>query len=295
MKQFLGIDMGASSFKYGVGNSRNGLSHFGVVRIREKTLEHVRQNILEILEDVKDFDIKGVGLGTPGTIDNKTGKIVGVNPNLQFFTDISPTELFPKGFPYKVAFDNDANLMALAESSLAGCEVCFGVTVGSGIGGGIVMGGKIYRGAHGFASELGHTIAVLGGKPCNCGLNGCLETYASVDGIRRQLQAAKSPYAGLDVPGMISRSKSDPVVKRIVEEGELYLIRALANVTTVFNPDLIVLGGGAMDLGLYDIRNIEKEILSRIPIAHRKGLKIKNARFGNRAGVMGAIILSEHS
>lgn len=295
MKQYLGIDMGASSFKYGVGSSKGGLLHFGTVRIREKSLEHVKQNILDILEDVKEYPYQGVGLGTPGTIDRKTGKILGVNPNLQFFTDISPAELFPKDFPHKVLYDNDANLMALAESCLESCRVCYGVTVGSGIGGGLIIEKNIFHGASGFASELGHTIAVLGGEQCNCGLQGCLEAYASVDGIRRQLQKAKSPFAGLDVPGMISRSKSDPLVKRVVADGETYLIRALSNVTTILNPDLIVLGGGAMDLGLYDINKIRKEVFSRISLAHRKDLKIKIARFGNRAGVMGGIILCERA
>ncbi|NLO44216.1 MAG: ROK family protein [Candidatus Cloacimonetes bacterium] len=295
MKQYLGIDMGASSFKYGIGNSRDGLLHFGTVRIHEKSLEAVRQNILALLEDVKDFHFEGVGLGTPGTIDRKTGKIFGVNPNLKFFTDMSPAELFPKDFPLPVLYDNDANLMALAESSYEPCRLCFGVTVGSGIGGGIIVDGKIFHGAGGFAAEIGHTIAVLDGIACNCGMQGCLETYASVDGIRRRLQKAQSPFADMDLPTIIAQSKSDAFVKKTVAEGETHLIQALANICNILNPDLIVLGGGAMDLGLYDIDKIREEVFLRISLAHRKELKIELARFGNRAGVMGGIILCERS
>lgn len=295
MKQYLGIDMGASSFKYGIGNSQDGLLHFGTIRIHEKSLAGVRQNILELLEAVKDFPYAAVGLGTPGTIDRKTGKIFGVNPNLKFFTDMSPAELFPKDFPLPILYDNDANLMALAESSFEPCRLCFGVTVGSGIGGGIIVEGKIFHGASGFAAEIGHTIAVLNGKPCNCGMQGCLETYASVDGIRRQLQKAQSPFADMDLPTIIAQSKTDAFVQQTVAEGKTYLIQALANVCNILNPDLIVLGGGAMDLGLYDIDQIRKEVYAHISLAHRKDLKIELARFGNKAGVMGGIILCEKS
>ncbi|MCB5270317.1 MAG: ROK family protein [Candidatus Cloacimonetes bacterium] len=295
MKKYLGIDIGASSFKYGVGISKLGLQCFDTIWFKEKSLSAFQEITAEILDRVQDQDISGIGIGSPGTISRPEGKIVGLNPNLPFFSGLSPKELIPKGFELPVLVDNDANLMALAEANLHNSSYTVGITVGSGIGCGIVLGGNVYHGAHGFASEAGHCIMISGGEKCSCGQNGCLEAYSSVDGLRRRLERRGLPYHDLSLPQLIALRANEKELDRIICEGEDILIRAVANLATLLDPQIVVLGGGAMELGLYDINRIKEAVPPYLPEAHRQRFRCALAGYGNRAGVMGAIIMCERN
>lgn len=293
MKRYLGIDIGASSFKYGVGDSKHGLQCFDTIWFQEKSLSAFREVTAQIIKSVQDQEICGIGIGSPGTLRMPEGKIVGLNPNLPFFTGLSPQELLPQGLDLPVCVDNDANLMALAEANLQNCSVAVGITVGSGIGCGIVIDGKVYHGAHGFAAEAGHCIMVCEGEKCNCGQNGCLEAYSSVDSIRRRLQKRGLPYHALSLPRLIALRATEKELDAVICEGENILIRAVANLITLLDPQMVILGGGAMELGLYDIQRINKLASQYLPEAHRQETVCTLAGYGNRAGVMGAIIMCE--
>ncbi len=295
MRQYLGIDIGASSFKYGVGNSKEGLQIFSSVRITQKSRAAFEEIMAGILGKTAEYAVAGIGIGSPGTLSYPEGRLIGNNPNLPFFKDMSPADLLPPTLNLPVCVDNDANLMALAESTFQGYASCIGITVGSGIGCGIVEAGRVYHGAHGFAAELGHCNMVKDGALCTCGQRGCLEAYSSVDGIRRRLIALDSLYADLSLPKLIDYQREDRDLARIISEGEDMLIRAMANMATVMDPEALILGGGAMDLALYNIERIARDLPKLIPAAHRTGLKCHLAGFGNRAGVMGAIILCERN
>ncbi|MDD2423497.1 MAG: ROK family protein [Candidatus Cloacimonetes bacterium] len=295
MKRYLGIDIGASSFKYGVGDSKHGLQCFDTIWFKEKSLSAFQEVTAEILDRVQDQGILSIGIGSPGTISRPEGKIVGLNPNLPFFSGLSPRELLPQGFELPVFVDNDANLMALAEADLHKSSFTIGITVGSGIGCGIVLGGEVYHGAHGFASEAGHCIMISDGEKCSCGQNGCLEAYSSVDGLRRRLERQGLPYHALSLPKLIALRTKEEELDRIISEGEDILIRAVANLVTLLDPQIVVLGGGAMELGLYDINKIKKAVPQYLPEAHRQKFHCAIAGYKNRAGVMGAIILCERN
>lgn len=291
--QYLGIDIGASGFKYGIGNSKLGLQHFALKRNFDRSIEGFRKVVSDILAESAHHELSGICIGSPGTITYPEGKIVGRNPNLPFFTDIKPADLVPDGMNIPVCVDNDANLMALAEACLKDCRVCVGITIGSGIGCGIVHRRNIYHGARGFAGEAGHIIVYPDGLLCTCGQKGCMEAYSSVDGIRRRLHEVHSPYAGLDLPNLIASRQRYDEIDKFITEGEQVLIRGLANLCSVLNPDLLILGGGAMDLALYNIKNVEDGIKKLIPPAHAQCFRCVHASYGNRAGVMGGIILCE--
>ncbi|MCB5252073.1 MAG: ROK family protein [Candidatus Cloacimonadaceae bacterium] len=293
MKRYLGIDIGASSFKYGVGDSKHGLQCFDTIRIKEKSLSAFQEIIAQILVHVQDQEISGIGIGSPGTLRMPEGKLVGVNPNLPFFVGLSPRELIPKGFDLPVYVDNDANLMALAEANSYNCSEAIGLTIGSGIGCGIVINGEIYHGAHGFASEAGHCIMIFDGEECSCGQRGCLEAYSSVEGIRRRLQRRGLPYHALELPELIALRAVKQELYKVIEEGENLLIRAVANLITLLDPQKVILGGGGMDLGLYDIKRINRLAPKYLPKAHSQAAICVLAGFGNRAGVLGAITLCE--
>jgi len=204
-----------------------------------------------------------------------------------------PRELLPENCNIPFAFDNDANLMALAESYTQKKDYVAGVTIGSGIGCGIIIEGRIYHGAYGFAGELGHICVVDKGLRCNCGKNGCLEAYASGEGLRRRLALKNPCYAEMDLPAILAIKETDTLVGDYIKQGQLMLTAALSGLATCLDPEIIIIGGGAMDLGLYCIWELKEEIIKKLPAAHSTHLKVTKAINGNKAGVLGAIKLIE--
>lgn len=297
----LGLDIGASSVKYGWGNCQQGLQFFDKKPIQHKSLSCLKDTIIGIL-DVTDQNvglqnILSIGIGTPGTIDLNTGKIVGVNPNMPYWIGHKPDELIPSGIHAPIHYDNDANLMALAEAWLRGSQgKLIGVTIGSGIGCGFVDNGSIYKGSHGYAMELGHVTVYPGGELCSCGRKGCLEAYTSVEGLRSRIGKTRGIIAESalesDLSSFIQRKKDNPGIQRFVEEGMKALAIGLANAIILFDPDIVVLGGGAMDAGLYDMRELHEILQKMLPTANAYKLKLEIALEKNRAGVLGAIILA---
>lgn len=172
-------------------------------------------------------------MGMPGAIDKITGLVTTNNPNLPFWVNHHPSELLPENCNIPFAFDNDANLMALAESHTQKKDYVAGVTIGSGIGCGTIIEGRIYHGAYGFAGELGHICVVDKGLRCNCGKNGCLEAYASGEGLRRS--ALKNPcYAEMDLPAILAIKETDTLVGDYIKQGPTYVNRLLYPTCNLF-------------------------------------------------------------
>ncbi|MEN6446056.1 MAG: ROK family protein [Candidatus Cloacimonas sp.] len=297
MENFLGIDIGGSGFKYGWGNCKEGLHFFQTIYLKKKDIDEFLATAKQIFQTVDNqvglHTIKGIGIGIPGTLDKLTGCVVGNNPNLPFWVNHSPRELIPTDCKLPFAFDNDANLMALAEASLQRKQNIIGVTIGSGIGCGIIIEGRIFQGANGYAGELGHICAVDKGIKCSCGKLGCLEAYSSVDGLRRCLALAHPRYAEMDLPALMAVKDTDTLVNEYIKRSQHLLSIALANLATCLDPETIIMGGGAMDFDLYCIKEMEKEIRATIPLAHSAKMTVNKASEGNKAGVIGAIKLIE--
>ncbi len=294
MSAYLGLDIGGSSIKFG-WRFPKGLRYFASMPITTKDMEHVKQVVARILEaadrEIGLSNLSAIGIGSPGTIDLNTGKLTGVNPNLPFWTDHSPVELIPPDLNIPVFFDNDANLMALAEARHYNSSHALGVTIGSGIGGGLVLNGALYHGAHGFAGEFGHVCMVEDGISCNCGRPGCLEAYASVDGIRRRLAALDTILATYELAELLKLQ--DSRVMQCIYEGGSMLVTAIVNIVTMLDLDCVIIGGGAMDANMYDITVMEKDIIRHLPVANAGKVRILKAFHGNQAGVIGALQLAE--
>ena len=296
----LGLDIGGSSIKYGWG-CKSGLQFFGSIHHQEKSLAGFKQSIGLILEECRQkvgLDrIGAVGIGTPGTIDLQSSKLVGVNPNLPFWTDLDPRDLIPPDLNIPVFCDNDANVMCLAEAWLRGPDKkVAGITVGSGIGCGFVIDGKIYRGAHGYAMELGHTTSFADGVPCFCGRNGCLEAYTSVEGLKRRMQnipgAEDKLFADSGLRELLDFSQDRIEARRIIQEGLKTLAQGISDLVVILDPDVVVLGGGAMDGGLYSFEELVQTAKSFMPLQNAERTSVEKALEGNRAGVLGAVILA---
>ncbi len=296
-KFLLGLDIGGSSIKFGYGSCPKSLQYFSKVKLQHKSLSYMQQACSQILSIVDSqvglSAIQAIGIGTCGTIDSRSGLIVGVNPNLKFWVNLPPSAILPPGMNLPVAWDNDANLMCLAEATLS-CPQgrVLGITVGSGIGCGYVQGGKVYHGAHGFAMELGHVTAVHQGVPCNCGRHGCVEAYASMEGIKRRIVSELGLEEVQDLPLILRHRHDDPRLEHLIQEGEKYLSLSVANLIVTLDPDLVVFGGGLMDAGLYSIADLRRRISELLPELNSGQVRIERAKEGNKAGVLGAIILA---
>lgn len=236
-------------------------------------------------------EVLGVGLGIPGPIDASTGA-VSAGSILPEWVGVRPAEEFGRVLGLPVVADNDANLGALAETfwtdSPPGDDLVF-IKVGSGIGAGIVLGGRLFRGHRGTAGEIGHTTLNENGAVCRCGNRGCLETVASTT-IVLDLLAPQHP--GLTVDGAIALAVSgDPAARRVVEDVGRAIGVATANLCNLVNPRIVSIGGplsGAGELLLGPVRGA----LQRFAIpAVSQHTEVRLSELGERAEVLGALAL----
>ncbi|WP_053219205.1 ROK family glucokinase [Virgibacillus senegalensis] len=254
---------------------------------------------------LRSSELLGIGAGAPGFVDKSTGDVaVAVNIGWKDFALADKLEQL-SGLPAVV--DNDANIAALGENWLGAgnqAENLIAVTIGTGVGGGIIANGKVISGVNGTAGEIGHITVETDGAPCNCGRNGCLETVASATGIVRQAnQSVESGHKTVlttlfEKNGKISAkdvfesaAAGDRISSRIIERVTDVLGLAIANAATVVNPSKIVIGGGVSDAGeqlLIPLRKaFDKYALPRIS----DGAEFVKAKLGNDAGVIGAAYL----
>ncbi len=300
MDTYIGIDIGGSGVKYGWGNSKRGLLSFETIPLLRKDMPGLLSVINEIFTRI-DIElglsqIQAAGIGLPGMIDHQNQRIIEQNPNLPFLTGAYLRELNPQGVQMPLYFDNDANLMALGESTrFTVADSVLGITIGSGIGSGLVLDGKVYFGSKGFAMEMGHVISVYNGSPCNCGKFGCLEAYASLNGMRNRLEEEGIVAQDLALRDILLLAQKNAVARKTVNRGLEYLVSALANAIILLTPDHVVIGGGASEIDEYPLEDIVRGVQNLIPDILRTSVSIDRAIFGNKAGVIGAITLAENS
>lgn len=245
----------------------------------------------------------GIGIGCPGPLDTKTGVIIDT-PNLGW-KNVALKDTIEQEFQIPVYVDNDGNLAALGESWLgAGRDVNYLVclTLGTGIGGGIVINGEIFHGATDAAGELGHIIVEPYGLRCGCGNYGCMEAYASGVGItKRTIQAIKegAPTIITDMvqkqldkitPMIVYQAsmKGDELAKYILRETGRYLGIGIISIVNMLNPQLVVIGGKIAQMGDLLLNYIKDEVSKRAYLTPCKQFSILSAQLGDDAGIIGA-------
>jgi glucokinase len=295
---YLGIDIGGSALKYGWGNSKVHLKCFHRIPLTDNTLKSLEMSIKLILQAINDEigleQISAIGVGTPGTINRKTKRLDGVNPNLPEWVNLDPSCLFPAEFRGKLFFDNDANLMTLAEAKFAPQFThIIGITIGSGIGCGFVEKGFLYHGAHGYAMEIGHNIIFPQGELCNCGKNGCVEAYTSVNGLLNIIRKTHSSLSLKNMNDILELSSKDIGIALLLDQSTTIMSSAIANLAINLDADLIVVGGGVVELPDYPFNILKKKILDGLSDLIKNNIVIRKAELGNKAGVMGAVFLAE--
>lgn len=293
MSRAIGVDIGGTKILSAiVDNSGNILK---TVRVpsegkegREKILYHLYQAIEELISE----DIVGIGIGTAGQVDPDTGVIVTATPNLKDWAGTPLKDIVENRFKLPTYVDNDGNVAALGEWWVGGgrgarCLLC--LTIGTGIGSGIVYEGKVFRGARGVGAELGHMSIKYDGIRCNCGGIGCIEAYASGSALIRRLQEKGKFFTSPEEIQFSAESGDKIVLEAVKEIGEL-LGYAIVSFINIFNPDIILLSGGVSNLGDLLINPI-REIVNTYALPGGRDVRIERAVLGEKAGVVGASAL----
>jgi glucokinase len=303
--------MGGSKLLAGLVDDNLGVHH----RVRreilgldqERLLEAVGAAIREVREDA-EAPVEGVGFGIPCTIDQDRGVAVqAVNLAL---VDVPFRDLMAERLDLPVYVDNDANAAALAEhrfGAAAGTRHSVTLTIGTGIGGGLMLDDRLYRGAQGAAAELGHMVVDLDGPPCqgNCPNRGCLEAVASGTALAREARetAAAAPDSALGRAAAEGRELSGPLVTELAHDGDEAALGVLtligrrlgvgvSNIVNVFNPEVVVMGGGVMGAGELLLEPLRDEMRARALPPGRDSVRVVAARFGAEAGMVGAAALA---
>jgi glucokinase len=300
----VGIDLGGSK----IAGLR--MDHDGQVLAREEAItppdaEGILEALLRICGSLASEDARSVGVGAAGMVEFEVGAL-RFSPNLPL-RDVPIRSLIEERSGLRCVVDNDANAAGWAEyrfGAARGHRHVLLVTVGTGIGGAIVMDGQVYRGAHGFASEIGHIIVEPNGPQCGCGNRGCLEQVASGQALDR-LAAAE---AARDPNGAIARIAEGPAKGRhaseaaragdqaaryILEEVGRRLGEGIAGLVNVLDPDVVVVGGGVAKEGDLLLDPARRAFRATVEAADRRpDVPIVTAQLGNEAGAMGAAALA---
>lgn len=307
----IGVDIGGTSVKIGLINLDGDITYkWEIPTIKDNQghgiVDDIWRSITETLSKRKiESHIIGIGVGAPGFINQKTG-IVEEAVNIGW-KNFELKDRFHKLSNLPVFIENDANLAALAENwqgSGNQLENTIFITLGTGVGGGIIVNGEIMNGVNGTAAELGHIIVDPNGSPCNCGRVGCLETIASATGIVRQAmdEVADNPnsalgsyykqHGKLEAKDVFNMAKGgDLASENIIDRTMDILGLVIANTAVIINPSQIIIGGGMSKAG--------ERLLSQITLSFKKYAlprisdccDIRLAQLGNDAGIIGAAYL----
>ncbi len=258
------------------------------------------------LIDRSDHNVDAIGVGLAGFIG--LDGIARSSPNAPGLIGVNVEAALSARFGVPIAIDNDANCVAVAAQSMFGTRSgsILAVTLGTGIGGGMVLDGKLLRGAHGFAGEPGHMVINPTGPECPCGQRGCWERYASGSGLGwlgRLAAADGRADAVLARAGSLERidgemvtellQQEEPDAVRIFGEFAGYVALGLANLMLLFDPEIIVIGGGLAAMGDRLTALVQDELVTRFPAASRdRTVQILSAPLGPEAGAVGAALLA---
>lgn len=315
-KKLLGIDLGGTTVKFAILTQEGDIQQKWSIdtNILDEG-QHIVPDIIEsinhhlALYNMKPEQFIGIGMGTPGSVNIVEGTVIGAY-NLNWKTLQPVKEMIEKGTGIPFFIDNDANVAALGERWKGAGEndpdVVF-VTLGTGVGGGIVMNGQLLHGAAGCAGEIGHITVDPEGFECTCGKRGCLETVASATGVVRVARQLAEEYAGgselkarLDNGEDITSkdvfelaAANDDLALRVVDKVTFYLGLACGNIGNTLNPSAIIIGGGVSAAGEFLRSRVEKYFQQFTFPQVRNSTKIKLAELGNEAGVIGAASLAQ--
>lgn len=316
---YIGIDLGGTNIAVGVVNEECKIIKKGSVptkadREADEIIRDMADLTLRLIEEcgLTPADIAWAGISTPGTANRDTGVVVYAN-NLPFMNYPIADKLSGMTGIGKVLIENDANAAAKAEAvagAARGAKYSVMITLGTGVGGGIVVDGQIYSGFNHAGAELGHMVIQKDGRPCSCGRRGCWESYSSATGLvnmtKDKIEACRASGEQTIMEEMIegdlsktsgktafaAMKQGDKAAAEVVDDYIDYLACGLTNILKIFHPDVLSIGGGICNEGdtlLVPLRD-RIDTLLHLP-SGSKMAEIKIAEMGNDAGIVGAATL----
>lgn len=311
---YIGIDLGGTNIAIGlVSEDGKIVIHKSIPTLSERGIDAICQDMIQLCKAImkekglKKEDIHSIGVGTPGYIDSENGIIIYTN-NIDI-KNFEVGRIMKENLDIPVYVGNDADCAALGEvtSGVAkGCNNAIILTLGTGVGGGLIINRRIFNGSFPGGGELGHQVIIQGGRRCTCGRDGCLEAYASATGLIASAKEAalSNPSSMLNklVDGHMSQmnakipfdaaQQGDAVAQKVIDEYIGYLATGITNLINVFKPEMVVLGGG--------IAKQEEKLIKPLVEAVKKEVyagdlqtKIDVALLGNDAGIIGAAMLNK--
>ncbi|NOX37688.1 MAG: ROK family protein [Calditrichaeota bacterium] len=295
----IGLDLGGTNIKYGVCLP-DGTIIDEFIRQTNKDapaevilndLESAARQALDVARQ-KGIAIQTIGVGTPGSVDVGRGYLKGSTPNFKSWKDVPIKEILERTLQLPVYVDNDANVMAFGEYRFGagrGYQTIISITLGTGIGGGIILNGKLFRG-HNFAGgELGHMSISYRGRKCRCGGTGCWELYASATSMLENFRRwSKGREASSTREIVDLYEQGDPVARRVIETEVAMVAVGVASIINIFNPEIFIIGGGVSEAGDWFIDMIRQRVQQSAMEQSLLGVKIVRAELGNKAGWLGA-------
>ncbi|MDD5434466.1 MAG: ROK family protein [Nitrospira sp.] len=307
----MGVDLGGSTIRLGAVTKDGKLRHYTKIEVpagrnKDAIVSFIVNSIKDIilLEEQKRIRVVAVGIGSPGIINMEKGVVV-TSPNFPGWKNVPLRSLIEKSIDIPVVINNDANSAAYGEKWMgAGRHVSSMIclTLGTGIGGGIILGNKVWHGAHGMGGELGHITVNPHGPRCNCGNHGCLESYSSATGMVRsavELINTGKRTKLLKNSGRKLHSITAKMIYEAAKEGDRlsintlreagkYLGIAIAGFINILNPEMVVLTGEVTGAWDYLFPSVKEEIQQRSYTAIMNRTKIVRGRLKGTAGTIGA-------
>ena len=317
-KVILGVDFGGTRIKIAMVDLEGRIRCRTGLDLRKtwswkKLLEVLSETVEALLaaSAIPKRAVLGLGMGLPGLVDFEKGSVHHL-VNVRGWKNVPAASLLRKRLKLPVFIDNDVNLMALGEATYGaarGFSYVICLTLGTGVGGGMIFKGQLYRGATLSAGEVGHIPVSQNGPRCACGSRGCLETYvgnrAISDRARERIRAGEKSlvqhWVGRRLrqvtPEMLSQAarRGDRLSLSIWKEVGEWIGIGLTGLVNVYNPDRIVIGGGVAEAGEILFRQIRKTLKERAMTFPMKSLQVVKAKLGNDAGVIGASVLVRRS
>ena len=313
---YVGVDLGGTNIAVGIVNDQLQIIHKGSVptnanRDGELIIKDMAALVEKLLSEKKISlsEVAYVGIASPGTANRSTGIVEYAN-NLPF-RDFPIAKLFQKYLPVKAVYvENDANAAALGEALAGvakGTKDSVMITLGTGVGGGIIINGKVYAGFNYAGGELGHIVIQHNGRPCSCGRRGCWEAYSSATALTLMTREMINECRAKQIPSLMvtdcdenggkvsartafaAMKKGDAAAKKVVDEYIDYLACGISNIINIFQPEVLSIGGGICNERDYLLKPllaiIDREQYTR---ANPKKTRVLIAELGNDAGIIGA-------
>lgn len=312
-QRYIGVDLGGTNIAVGVVTEDGTILHKKSVPTgAQRPFTEIAADMAACIRDVVAEagltmkDIRAIGIGSPGTLNDATGVMVYAN-NFRDGSNVPLRALMQRYFDLPIRIGNDANVAALGETiagAAKGKKNVVMVTLGTGVGGGIIIDGKIYEGLHAAGAEIGHIMLRHAGEPCTCGRRGCWEAYASATALVRQTREAmrkhpeslmnETPYENVNGRTAFDAARrGDRTAKRVVNTYIKYVAEGLVDLVNIFRPEVLIIGGGICNEGDFLLKPLKK-LVYRYSYGAELNEKqdIEVAKCGNDAGIIGAALIA---